>query len=52
MDFAGCSLAELIDDPLISLLMKSDGATVANSSVCSSESRAPRLLVSRFAERR
>jgi hypothetical protein len=25
MDFAGCSLAELIDDPLISLLMKSDG---------------------------
>ena len=25
MDFARCSLAELIDDPLISLLMKSDG---------------------------
>jgi hypothetical protein len=25
MDIAGCSLAELIDDPLINLLMKSDG---------------------------
>jgi metal-sulfur cluster biosynthetic enzyme len=25
MDMAGCSLAELIDDPLINLLMKSDG---------------------------
>ena len=24
MDIAGCSLAELIDDPLINLLMKSD----------------------------
>jgi hypothetical protein len=25
MDIAGCSLTELIDDPLINLLMKSDG---------------------------
>ena len=25
MGFAGCSLAELIDDPLIGLVMKSDG---------------------------
>ena len=25
MDIAGCSLAELIDDPLVNLLMKSDG---------------------------
>jgi len=25
MNIAGCSLAELIDDPLINLLMKSDG---------------------------
>jgi hypothetical protein len=25
MDVAGCSLAELIDDPLIGLIMKSDG---------------------------
>jgi hypothetical protein len=25
MDIAGCSLAELIDDPLIGLVMKSDG---------------------------
>jgi hypothetical protein len=25
MDVAGCSLAELIDDPLIGLVMKSDG---------------------------
>jgi hypothetical protein len=25
MDIAGCSLAELVDDPLIGLVMKSDG---------------------------
>jgi len=25
MDIAGCALAELVDDPLIGLVMKSDG---------------------------
>lgn len=25
MDIAGCSLAELVDDPLVGLLMQSDG---------------------------
>ena len=25
MDITGCSLAELVDDPLIDLVMKSDG---------------------------
>jgi hypothetical protein len=40
MDVPGGSLAELMDDPLIGLVMKSDGSTVANSSFCSGGSRA------------
>ena len=32
MDIAGCSLAELIDDPLIGLVMNSDGVGRARES--------------------
>ena len=33
---AECSLAELVEDPLVGLLMKSDGVDRAASSFCSS----------------
>ena len=42
MDIAGCSLAELVDDPLIGLVMKSDGVDR-----CDLE-----LLLDRFARER
>ena len=40
MDIVGRSLAELTDDPLTGLVMKSDGSTAANLSFCLSRSRA------------
>ena len=42
MDIAGCSLAELVDDPLIGLVMKSDGV----------DSRELELLLERVARER
>jgi len=42
MDITGCSLAELVDDPLIGLVMKSDGV----------DGREPNLLLERVAGER
>ena len=52
MDIAGCSLAELIDDPLTGLVMKSDGVDRRELELLLEKVARERLLATRLANPR
>jgi hypothetical protein len=49
MDITGCSLAELVDDPLIGLVMKSDGVDHCELNLLLERVASERLPVTRLA---
>jgi hypothetical protein len=49
MDITGCSLAELVDDPLIGLVMKSDGVDGRELNLLLERVKGERLPATRLA---